>query len=65
MNNRIKDLELPQQPARAEADLTRRAKNDLEEFLAVATQWAGERPVPFLAAAFIFGGAIAWIIKRR
>jgi len=65
MNNRIKDLELSQKPARAEADLTGTPKNDLEGLLAVVTEWAEQRPYPCLAAAFILGGAIAWIIKRR
>ncbi len=65
MNNRIKDLELPQKSARAEADPTGRPKIDLEGSLAVVTQWAEQHPFPCLAAAFLFGGAIAWIIKRR
>lgn len=64
MNNRIKDLELRQKSG-AETGPMHRPRIDLEGSMALVTAWVEQHPFPCLAAAFIFGGAVGWIIKRR
>ena len=65
MNNRISDLVLPKKSAGSETDPTHRPIVDFEGSIALVTQWVEQHPLPCLAAAFICGGAVAWIIKRR
>jgi hypothetical protein len=65
MINRIEDFVLPQKSVAAEANPAHRLKIDVGKSLASIAEWTAQHPVACLAAAFIFGGAVAWIVKRR
>jgi hypothetical protein len=38
---------------------------EVGQYLALARNWAIRNPVPCLAAAFVAGVTLAWIIKRK
>jgi hypothetical protein len=38
---------------------------NLRQYAEIAKEWAVRNPVPCLAAAFVAGVALAWIIKRK
>jgi len=60
-NNRIEDA-LPEEPV---APFRPPSLSDLPEYAALARDWAKNHPLPCLAAAFIAGVTIAWIVKRK
>jgi hypothetical protein len=65
MKNRIKDYVPPPKSAAAHAGATHQPRTVLGESLEFVTEWAAQHPAACLAAAFVFGGAVAWIVKRR
>jgi hypothetical protein len=65
MKNRIEEFVSLPKSAGADADSTDQSRIDLGESLKSVTEWAVQHPVACLATAFIFGGAVAWIVKRR
>ena len=62
-NNRIEDA-LPDEPV-AHSDIQPPILSDLPEYAAIAREWVKNHPLPCLAAAFIAGVTIAWIVKRK
>jgi hypothetical protein len=63
-NNRIEDA-LPDEPAAPSATFQSPSLSDLPEYAALAREWVKSHPLPCLAAAFIAGVTIAWIVKRK
>src|SRR5262249_45275222 len=62
-NNRIEDA-LPDEPI-APSDIQPPSLSDLPDYAEIAREWVKNHPLPCLAAAFIAGVAIAWIVKRK
>jgi len=62
-NNRIEDA-LPDEPV-APSGIQPPILSDLPEYAAIAREWVKNHPLPCLAAAFIAGVTIAWIVKRK
>ena len=62
-NNRIEDA-LPDEPA-VPSDIPPPLLSDLPAYAALAREWVKNHPLPCLAAAFIAGVTIAWIVKRK
>ena len=62
-NNRIEDAlpDEPVAPSRVDSSLI----SDIPEYAAIAREWVKTHPLPCLAAAFIAGVTIAWIVKRK
>jgi hypothetical protein len=65
MKNRIEEFVSLRRSVAAVADSTYRPRIDLSGSKELVTEWAAQHPVACLAAAFVFGGALAWIVKRR
>jgi len=65
MNTRIKEFVSLPKSAAADGDPTHRPRRDPGGSFESVTEWAGQHPVVCLAAAVVFGGAVAWIVKRR
>lgn len=65
MNNRIDEFA----STGPYAEPTHREQNfpadALRQYAATVKEWAVRNPIPCLAAAFVTGVAIAWIIKRK
>ena len=62
-NNRIEDA-LPGEPL-APSDIQPLSLSDLPDYAEIAREWVRNHPLPCLAAAFIAGVTIAWIVKRK
>jgi hypothetical protein len=62
-NNRIEDA-LPDEPV-APSDVPAPWLTELPEYAALAREWVKNHPLPCLAAAFLAGVTIAWIVKRK
>jgi hypothetical protein len=63
-NNRIEDA-LPEEPVAPSQAFQSPSLSDLPEYAALAREWVKNHPLPCLAAAFIAGVTIAWIVKRK
>ncbi len=61
MNNRVEDLVSPEEST-AEPLAERPPPEDLA---VVLREWVENHPISCLAAAFVAGAALAWIIKRK
>jgi hypothetical protein len=65
MNNRIDEF-IPAEPALSDSpEDAPFMPADIGQYAAPAKEWAIRNPLPCLAAAFVVGAALAWIIKRK
>ena len=64
-HNRIEDL-LPADDSESIRKFREPSSiKDLKEYASLVKQWALQRPVPCLVAAFALGVAVACLIKRK
>jgi hypothetical protein len=63
-NNRIEDV-LPEEPGAPSETFQPPSLSELPQYAALAREWVKNHPLPCLAAAFIAGVTIAWIVKRK
>jgi hypothetical protein len=65
MNNRIDEF-IPAEQSTPESPGERPLiPGEIGQYAALAKEWAIQNPLPCLAAAFVAGVALAWIIKRK
>jgi hypothetical protein len=65
MNNRIDEF-IPAERATSDSPEDEpMLPADIGQYAALAKEWAIRNPLPCLAAAFVVGAALAWIIKRK
>jgi len=62
-NNRIEDA-LPDEPV-APSDIRPPLLSEFSEYTAITREWVKNHPLACLAAAFVAGVTIAWIVKRK
>ena len=66
MKNRLEEFGAERDSAAIESrGLDLPSKADLENYASQAKQWAMQHPIPCIAATFVVGVAIAWIVKRK
>ena len=66
MNNiGINDIIPPETAGKPQKKPPPPPETDLQQYVALAREWAKTHPVPCLAAAFLAGAVIAWIVKRK
>ena len=66
MNNRIEEFGTDGRAAGNQSPgLGLPSQADLETYASLAKQWAMQHPVPCIAAAFVVGVTVAWIVKRK
>jgi len=65
MNNRMEDFIPVREPSDSRLREPDLLSGNLRQYAEIAKEWAVRNPVPCLAAAFVAGVALAWIIKRK
>ena len=65
MKNRLEEFEAEGRSATNPLGRVLPSKADLENYTSVAKHWVMQHPVPCIAATFIVGVAVAWIVKRK
>jgi hypothetical protein len=65
MNNRMDEFIAPDQDAVESPEEPPFAAGEIADYMNLARDWAIRNPLPCLAAAFVAGVTLAWIIKRK
>ena len=66
MNNRLEEFEAERRsPGKKPPGLDLPSQAELVNYASLTKQWAMQHPVPCIAAAFVVGVAVAWIVKRK
>jgi hypothetical protein len=65
MNNRMDEYVPAEQSTPESSDEPPLIPPEIGQYAALARDWAIRNPLPCLAAAFVAGVALAWIIKRK
>ena len=65
MNNRMDEYAPAEQGTVESPEEPPLVPGEIGQYMALAKDWAIRNPLPCLAAAFVAGVTLAWIIKRK